>query len=94
MSIIHWNKSVLTFHLKEIAEDGEANHPLTLLGLSAIALGPLVLPAAAKLGRPLAKAAIKSYLSLSEQPKISGTPAPVRDRQCLCESSNVPSHRE
>lgn len=38
MSLIHWHKSVLSFHLKEIIEDGQGGHPLALVGLSAINL--------------------------------------------------------
>jgi hypothetical protein len=38
MSLIHWDKSVLSFHLKEIIEDGHGGHPLALAGLSAIAV--------------------------------------------------------
>ena len=36
MSLIHWDKSVLSFHLKEIIEDGHGNNPVALAGLSAI----------------------------------------------------------
>ncbi|WP_416668632.1 hypothetical protein [Egbenema bharatensis] len=39
MSLIHLEKSVLTFHFKEILEDGHGNHPLTWLGLSVLMLG-------------------------------------------------------
>ncbi len=64
MSLIHWDKSVLSFHLKEIIEDGHGGHPVALAGLSAIAVSSLVVPAVTKLGRPLLKAAIKNGLSL------------------------------
>jgi hypothetical protein len=64
MSLIHWDKSVLSFHLKEIIEDGHGSHPLALAGLGAIALTSLVLPAVTKLGKPVLKTAIKSSLSL------------------------------
>jgi len=64
MSLIHWDKSVLSFHLKEIIEDGHGGHPLALAGLSAIAVSSLFVPAVTKLGRPLLKAAIKNSLSL------------------------------
>ncbi|WP_224412911.1 hypothetical protein [Oscillatoria salina] len=63
MSLIHWDKSVLSFHLKEIIEDGRGNHPLALAGLSAIAIGSFVVPAVTKLGKPVLKAAIKNSLS-------------------------------
>ena len=64
MSLIHWDKSVLSFHLKEIIEDGHGNNPLALAGLSAIAVSSLLVPAVTKLGRPFLKAAIKNSLSL------------------------------
>ena len=64
MSLIHWDKSVLSFHLKEIIEDGHGDHPLALAGLSALAVSSFVVPAVTKLGRPLLKAAIKNSLSL------------------------------
>lgn len=64
MSLIHWDKSVFSFHLKEIIEDGHGGHPLALAGLSAIAVSSLLVPAVTKLGRPLIKAAIKNSLSL------------------------------
>ena len=67
MSLIHWDKSVLSFHLKEIIEDGHGGHPLALAGLSAIAVSSLVVPAITKLGRPTLKAAIKYSLSLDRE---------------------------
>ena len=67
MSLIHWDKSVLSFHLKEIIEDGHGGHPLALAGLSAIAVSSLLVPAVTKLGRPFLKAAIKTSLSLDRE---------------------------
>ncbi|MGK7951124.1 MAG: hypothetical protein AB4368_20640 [Xenococcaceae cyanobacterium] len=64
MSLIHWDKSVLSFHLKEIIEDGHGGHPVALAGLSAIAVSSLIVPAVTKLGRPFLKSAIKNSLSL------------------------------
>ncbi|MGK7932208.1 MAG: hypothetical protein AB4041_12350 [Microcystaceae cyanobacterium] len=69
MSLVHWNKSVLSFHLKEIIEDHNAGNSTALVGLGAILLGTTVLPAAAKLGRPILKSVIKSGISLYEQSK-------------------------
>ena len=65
MSLIHWNRSVLSFHLKEMLEDEKGNQPMALIGLGAIAVGTLALPAIAKLGKPVAKAVIKKSFSLS-----------------------------
>jgi hypothetical protein len=44
MSLIHLEKSVLTFHLKEILEDGHVSHPLTWLSLGLLIFGPKLLP--------------------------------------------------
>jgi hypothetical protein len=66
MSFIHWDKSVLSFHLKEIIEDGNGNHPVALAGLSVIAANVLLVPAIAKLGRPFLKGAIKRSLSFNQ----------------------------
>lgn len=67
MSLIHWDKSVLTFHLKEIIEDHQNGDSKAVMGLGAILLGTLALPAAAKLGRPVLKSIIKRGLYLSPQ---------------------------
>ncbi|MGK7921324.1 MAG: DUF5132 domain-containing protein [Trichodesmium sp.] len=77
MSLIHLRKSVLTLHLREMVEDGQTNNQLAILGLGAIFVGPLVAPAVTKMARPLAKAVIKSGLSLYEQSKV--TVAEVRE---------------
>ncbi len=70
MSLIHWDKSVLSFHLKEIIEDGHGGHPLALAGLSAIVVSSLLVPAVTKLGRPLIKSAIKNSLSLDPESTV------------------------
>ena len=66
MSLIHWDKSVFSFHLKEIIEDGHGNNPVALAGLSIIAASSLLVPAVTKLGRPALKAAIKNSLALAQ----------------------------
>ncbi|WP_026080004.1 hypothetical protein [Spirulina subsalsa] len=75
MSLIHWDKSVLTFHLREMIEDRQTGSPTALLGLGALVAGTIVLPAAVKLGKPVLKGIIKSGLSLyqeSQAPKSAG----------------------
>ena len=67
MSLIHWDKSVLSLHLKEIIEDGHGNSPVALVGLSALAVSSLLVPAITKLGRPFLKTAIKNSLSLYQE---------------------------
>ncbi len=44
MSLVHLEKSVLTFHLREILEGGHKSHPLTWLGLGVLVLGPPLVP--------------------------------------------------
>ncbi len=67
MSLIHWDKSVLTLHIKEIIEDHQNGDSTAVIGLGAILLGTIALPAAVKLGRPVLKSIIKTGLSLSPQ---------------------------
>ena len=43
MSFIHLDKSIITFHFKEILEDGHLGGPLTLFGLGALVIGPKLL---------------------------------------------------
>ncbi len=71
MSLVHWDKSVLSFHLKEIIEDHKGGDRTALLGLGAIFLGTVAFPVAAKFGRPILKAIIKSGLSLYEESKTT-----------------------
>lgn len=66
MSLIHWDKSVLSLHIKEIMEDHHQHGDSRgVVGLGAILLGTIALPAAAKLGRPVLKSVIKTGLSVS-----------------------------
>ncbi len=67
MSLIHLDKSVLSFHLKELIEDGHGNHPIALAGLGAITISSLLVPAVTKLGRPFLKAAIKNSLFIDRE---------------------------
>ncbi len=73
MSLIHWDRSVLSFHLREILEEENANNQIALAGIGVIVLGTIVVPAATKLGRPLLKAAIKQGLSLYHESKQTCT---------------------
>jgi len=73
MSLIHWDKSVLSFHLKEIIEDGNGTHPVALAGLSVIAANTLLLPAVMKLGKPVLKAAIKKSLPSPQNSSVFST---------------------
>ncbi|MFP4132771.1 MAG: hypothetical protein ACLFQP_05860 [Halothece sp.] len=75
MSLIHWDKSVLSFHLKEIIEDGNGNNPLALAGLGVIAANALLVPAVMKLGKPVLKAAIKKSLPLPQNSSAFSTPS-------------------
>jgi hypothetical protein len=68
MSLIHLEKSVLTFHLKEILEDGHGNHPLTWLSLGLLILGPKLLPSVAKSDQPGQTTPFKSKWLISGHP--------------------------
>ncbi len=40
MSLIHLEKSVLSFHLREILEEGHVSHPLTWVGIGVLIFAP------------------------------------------------------
>ncbi len=66
MSLIHWDKSVFSLHLKEIIEDHHQHGDSSgVIGLGMILAGTIVLPAVAKLSRPALKSMIKTGLYLS-----------------------------
>ncbi|MBE9174941.1 hypothetical protein IQ225_05865 [Synechocystis salina LEGE 06155] len=65
MSLIHWDKSVLTLHLREVMEDHQRGNSTALVGLGAVLIGAIAIPATAKLGRPLLKEVIKTSLKLT-----------------------------
>lgn len=69
MALVHWDKSVLTLHLKEMMEDHQRGDRTALLGLGAIVMGTVFIPATVKLGKPLLKSMIKSSLYLSSSIK-------------------------
>ncbi|WP_072160652.1 MULTISPECIES: hypothetical protein [Planktothricoides] len=67
MSLVHLDKSVLSFHLREIVEDPPGNNnSAALFGLGAIAFGTVALPAMIKFGRPVLKNLIKPFLAASQ----------------------------
>ncbi len=55
MSFIHLDKSIITFHFKEILEDGHLGGPLTLFGLGALVIGPKLLSGGPAARRPKAQ---------------------------------------
>ncbi|MEB3312192.1 MAG: hypothetical protein VKJ02_18350 [Snowella sp.] len=70
MSVIHWDKSVLTLHLKEVIEDYHRGDTTALIGLGAILVGTIALPATVKLGKPVLKQIIKSGIILSSSSQL------------------------
>ena len=72
MSLIHLDKSLITFHFKEILEDGHIRSPYALIGLGALIFGSKLLSNLAKASSPAAKTRVKSsspyrpHMSLSE----------------------------
>ena len=71
MSLIHLEKSVVRFHLRELLEDGHAGNQLALLGLGVVLLGPKLLPTIAKASRPVTKQLVKSSHSYRPQVTLS-----------------------
>ncbi|WP_330204515.1 hypothetical protein [Cyanobacterium sp. Dongsha4] len=69
MSVVHWDKSVLSLHLKEIIEDHNKGDRTALAGLGAILVGTVVIPATAKMAKPILKQIIKGGLSISHKLK-------------------------
>lgn len=78
MSIVHWDRSVVSFHLNEILEDYKSGDTTALAGLGLILLGTTIVPASVKLGRPILKAIIKSGISLLEDNKVSPQPTKLK----------------
>lgn len=78
MSIVHWDRSVVSFHLKEILDDYKSGDTTALAGLGLILLGTTIVPASVKLGRPILKAIIKSGISLLEDNKVSPQPTKLK----------------
>jgi hypothetical protein len=88
MSLIHWNKSVLSFHLKEIfEEEPEATAP-TLIGLGLLMASAIALPTLSQWGKPVAKAAIKTALAQSPQCRGSGEAVEAKFPQSATIESN------
>jgi hypothetical protein len=74
MSFIHLDKSIVTFHFKEILEDGHLGSPLTLIGLGALLLSTKLSASASRSSSPY-----PSGISLSQwvrQQATVATPAP------------------
>lgn len=78
MSLIHLDKSVLTFHLKEILETGQGNHPLAWLGLGVLILGtPLVMGnhGQANMAQPRTPMRLSDWVAQAQNSK-QGQPLP------------------
>lgn len=69
MSLIHWDKSVLALHLREMIEDKEKGDKTALAGLGAILLGTVVIPATVTVGKPILKNIIKTALLIMQEYK-------------------------
>lgn len=87
MSLIHLEKSVLTFHLKEILEDGHGNHPLTWLSLALLIVGPKLFSTTANISQPVTKTRPKSrgYAPMS----LSQWVAEARKRESVSQMSGL-----
>lgn len=73
MSLIHLEKSVLTFHLKEILEDGQVNHPLTWLGLGLVILAPKLLPTLTKKSHPVTSMSLSQWIAEAKKRELAAT---------------------
>jgi hypothetical protein len=80
MSLIHLEKSVLTFHLKEILDDGHESHPLTWLGLGILIFGPKLLPTVA-ISQPTTPTRLKTRRSGHTQMSLSQWIAEAKQRE-------------
>ena len=89
MSLIHLEKSVVSFHFRELLEDGHAGNQLALLGLGVVFLGPKLLPTLAKASRPLAKQLVKS--GYSHRPQMSLNEWVNQSRQNQAAAAESPS---
>lgn len=67
MSVIHWDKSVLSLHLKEMIEDHHKGDQTAMMSLGVILLSTIVLPATVKLAKPIVKNIIKSSLVINQK---------------------------
>jgi hypothetical protein len=72
MSVIHWDKSVLTLHLREVLEDHQRGNSQALVGLGAVLVGAIAIPATAKLGKPVLKNIVKTGLRLTHPQRLKG----------------------
>lgn len=67
---LNWRQSDLRQHLNEMMANGNGGRALTL-GIGAVILAPIIIPAVAKVGKPIVKATIKNGLALYEKSKSS-----------------------
>ncbi|MBE7383342.1 MAG: hypothetical protein F6J95_018235 [Leptolyngbya sp. SIO1E4] len=81
MSLIHLDKSVITFHFKEILEDGHLGGPLTLVGLGALILGPKLLSSLTESVGPATNASVKSGSPYRPQMSLSDWVANAMQQQ-------------
>ena len=88
MSLIHLEKSVVSFHMRELLEDGHRGNQLALLGLGAVLLGPKLLPTIARASRPVAKRLAKS--SRSYRPQMTLTDWVHQARQTQSAATTEP----
>ncbi|MEM8602759.1 MAG: hypothetical protein AAGF24_02845 [Cyanobacteria bacterium P01_H01_bin.121] len=89
MSLVHVEKSVLSFHFRELLEDGHAGNQLALVGLGLVILGPKLLPTMVKVSRPVAKKLVKSRYTY--RPRITLTEWVNQSRPTTATTSAEPS---
>lgn len=88
MSLIHLDKSVLTFHFKEILEDGRVSDPLVLLGLGIVLFSSKLLPSLTQASRPVSKGIVKQGLSTSSPISLADWVAQAQKQQVAAQSQH------
>lgn len=70
MAFIHWKQAGIQQHFTEMMEAGKGGRTIAL-GIGAVVLAPIVLPAIGKVAKPIAKATLKNGITLYEKGKVA-----------------------
>lgn len=70
MAFIHWKQAAIRQHFTEMMEAGKGGRAIAL-GVGAVVLAPILLPAIGKVAKPIAKATLKNGITLYEKGKVA-----------------------
>jgi hypothetical protein len=70
MGLIHWKQDGIQQHFGEMMEAGKGGRAIAL-GIGAVVLAPILLPAIGKVAKPIAKATLKNGITLYEKGKVA-----------------------